>query len=367
MIHLLPDSQPASLPAQLPAQLLAQLHIAVIGAGIAGLACAQALVAAGALVQVFEKSRGVSGRMSTRKGEGWQCDHGAQYFTAREPKFRAEVQRWINAGAAALWEPEVRVYDSAEADGFTSHAGSVDRFVGTPGMTAPGRLLAENLSVRCNATVDSLQRKNGRWLLHIAEGGLLETSFDIVLLAMPAPQAGVLLRAVETPLLETPLLAVTQEVRMRAAWALMLQLDAPLAADSSYRADAAFVNSGPLRWVARDTSKPVRTGKQTWLLHATPQWSETHLEAPREEVAADLLGAFADLGMVTASVEAIGSSTDWTLHRWLYADTENPLSRGCAWDAAAGLGLCGDWLLDGKVEGAWRSGRRLAEVVAGEF
>ena len=346
MTHSLPASQPA------------QLHIAVIGAGIAGLACAQALVAAGALVQVFEKSRGVSGRMSTRKGEGWQCDHGAQYFTARDPAFRAEVQRWINAGAAALWAPEVRVYDSAKADGFTSPFGSVDRFVGTPGMTAPGRLLAENLSVRCNATVDSLQRKDGRWLLHIAEGGLLETSFDIVLLAMPAPQAGVLLRSVETPLL-----AVTREVRMRAAWALMLQLDAPIAADV---ADAAFVNSGPLRWVARDTSKPLRAGKQTWLLHATPQWSETHLETAREEVAADLLGAFADLGMVTASVEAIGSSTSWTLHRWLYADTEQPLSKGCAWDAAAGLGLCGDWLLDGKVEGAWRSGRRLAEVVAAE-
>ena len=362
MTHSLPASPPASLPVQ--------LHIAVIGAGIAGLACAQALVAAGALVQVFEKSRGVSGRMSTRKGEGWQCDHGAQYFTARDPAFRAEVQRWINAGAAALWAPEVRVYDSAKADGFTSPFGSVDRFVGTPGMTAPGRLLAENLSVRCNATVDSLQRKDGRWLLHIAEGGPLETSFDIVLLAMPAPQAGVLLRSLETPLLETPLLAVTQEVRMRAAWALMLQLDAPLAADSAdpdYPADAAFVNSGPLRWVARDTSKPLRTGKQIWLLHATPQWSETHLEAPREEVAADLLGAFADLGMVTASVEVIGSSANWTLHRWLYADTEQPLNRGCAWDADAGLGLCGDWLLDGKVEGAWRSGRHLAEVVAGEF
>ena len=171
----------------LPVPQSVQLHVAVVGAGIAGLACAQALVAAGALVQVFEKSRGVSGRMSTRRGEGWQCDHGAQYFTAREPAFRAEVQRWIDAGAAALWTPEMRVYDGAEAGRFTSHSSRVDRFVGTPGMTAPGRLLAASLCVHCNATVDSLQRTHDRWFLHTAEGGRHETSFDIVLLAMLIP------------------------------------------------------------------------------------------------------------------------------------------------------------------------------------
>ena len=340
----------------LPVPQSVQLHVAVVGAGIAGLACAQALVAEGALVQVFEKSRGVSGRMSTRRGEGWQCDHGAQYFTAREPAFRAEVQRWIDAGAAALWTPEMRVYDGAEAGRFTSHSSRVDRFVGTPGMTAPGRLLAASLCVHCNATVDSLQRTHDRWFLHTAEGGRHETSFDIVLLAMPAPQAAMLLRSVDTPLL-----ARAQNVQMRAAWALMLQLDA------AHVADAAFVNTGPLRWVARDTSKPERAGKQTWLLHATPQWSETHLEAPREQVAAALLAAFADLGLVNASAEAVRASTDWTLHRWRYADTQQPLDSGCAWDADARLGLCGDWLLDGKVEGAWRSGRLLAEVVAAEL
>lgn len=113
MTHSLPVPQPD------------QRHVAVIGAGLAGLACAQALVSAGALVQVFEKSRGVSGRMSTRRGEGWQCDHGA----------------------AALWTPEVRVYDGAEAGVFTSHASRVDRFVGTPGMTAPTQL--SSIAVHC--------------------------------------------------------------------------------------------------------------------------------------------------------------------------------------------------------------------------
>ena len=86
-------------------------NIAVVGAGIAGLSCATALQAAGHTVQVFDKSRSVSGRMSTRRdaGEGWQCDHGAQYFTARDPAFAAEVARWQQAGVAALWIPRIAV------------------------------------------------------------------------------------------------------------------------------------------------------------------------------------------------------------------------------------------------------------------
>ncbi|MFM7274112.1 MAG: FAD-dependent oxidoreductase, partial [Gammaproteobacteria bacterium] len=57
-------------------------RIAVIGAGIAGLALARALADA-AEVTVFEKSRGAGGRMSTRRQEPWHFDHGTQFFTVR--------------------------------------------------------------------------------------------------------------------------------------------------------------------------------------------------------------------------------------------------------------------------------------------
>ena len=83
------------------------LRVAVVGAGLAGLSCAQALQAGGVAVALFDKSRGVSGRMSTRRGEGWQADHGAQYFTAREPAFVEEVRRWVAAGVAADWSPRL--------------------------------------------------------------------------------------------------------------------------------------------------------------------------------------------------------------------------------------------------------------------
>ena len=52
--------------------------VAIVGAGLSGLSCAHALQAQGVKVTVFDKSRGVSGRMSTRRGDGWQADHGAR-------------------------------------------------------------------------------------------------------------------------------------------------------------------------------------------------------------------------------------------------------------------------------------------------
>lgn len=330
-----------------------RLELAVIGAGIAGLACAGALQQAGHRVQLFEKSRGPGGRMSTRRDEaaGWQCDHGAQYFTARDPDFRAELQRWLAAGAAALWTPRLSVI--GEADRHRREAG-LERFVGLPRMTAPARLLAAELALNTGCTITALQREPVGWRLHSAEQGLLAARFDALLLALPAPQAGALLRTAA----QEELAALADSVRMRGCWALMLRYPAALALPF----DAAFVNSGPLRWVARDSSKPGRpvgSGPETWLLHAEAEWSEARLAWPADAVAAELLQAFAALG---APAPAPGA---WTAHCWRYADTLTALSLGSVWRAEAGLGLCGDWLNGGKVEGAWLSGRALARQLPG--
>lgn len=317
------------------------LPVAVVGAGLSGLACAQALLEAGLPVQLFDKSRGAGGRMSTRRGEDWQCDHGAQYFTARDPAFRAEVARWQAAGVAASWAPQLAVLGG---EGGHRNDAQTERFVGQPQMTAPARWLAAALPLSLGATVTALRRDGEAWRLQTAEAGELPQRFAAVLLAMPAPQAQTLV-APHAPALA----AITSQARMRGCWALMLQFDQPVALPF----DAAFVNSGPLRWLARDRSKPGRTGAESWLLHASAAWSEAHLEQSAEEVAAQLLDAFTALGGPAPAA--------WTVHRWRYADTEAPLQLGCAWDAALQLGLCGDWLNGGKVEGAWLSGRRLAQ------
>jgi predicted NAD/FAD-dependent oxidoreductase len=169
-----------------------------------------------------------------------------------------------------------------------------------------------------------------------------------LVLAIPAPQAVALLREAALSLV-----GVASGAAMRGCWALMVQLAAPPALDF----DAAFVNEGPLRWIARDSGKPGRAGTETWLLHASAEWSEPRLERPTAAIADELLRAFRDLGGPAPLA--------WTAHRWRYADTAPPLDAGCAWDGDLAAGLCGDWLNGGRVEGAWRSGRLLAQRILG--
>ncbi|MDE2606129.1 MAG: FAD-dependent oxidoreductase [Burkholderiales bacterium] len=330
-------------------------RVAIVGAGLAGLSCARRLREQGCLVRLFDKSGAPGGRMATRHGEGWQCDHGAQYFTVRDPDFQQEVARWIAAGRAAAWPVRPAVLGGGglrRAAGAEKDAPALVRYVGTPSMRAAAEGLAADLPVSFHATITALERDGQGWRLHSREQGAdLVTGdsdrFDAVVLALPAPQA----QALAAP--HSALLARRADAAaMHPCWALMLRYDLPPALPF----EAAFVNSGPLRWIARDSAKPGRGGVETWLLHAESGWSSEHRDSDAQAVAAELLAAFSAWGAPAPAA--------WTAHRWLYAQTEAGDASRHAWDPGLRLGLAGDWLAGGRVEGAWLSGRALADSVA---
>ncbi|MBC7756371.1 MAG: FAD-dependent oxidoreductase [Bdellovibrio sp.] len=316
-------------------------RIAIIGAGISGLSCVTALQNSGYEVTVFEKSKGVSGRISTRVREAWQCDHGAQYFTASDAQFAVEVKRWQQAGVAAEWQPRLQVFDGVR---FIAKESTKVRYVGVPRNTAPAKFLAQSLNVKVATTINKIERHHGVWQLSSKEHGKLMQPFDALILAIPSPQAQALLQQ------PAPKLAgVAAGVKMRGCWALMCRFNAAL----SLPFDGLFVNNNLLSWVARDSAKPQRNQQEeTWVLHASSEWSEAHIEDDAETVAALMLAAFVKLGGEMPQ--------SYTAHRWRYADCVDYLEIGCAWDADLQLGLCGDWLNGGKVQGAWLSGHLLA-------
>jgi predicted NAD/FAD-dependent oxidoreductase len=169
-------------------------QVAVIGAGLAGLSCASALTKAGLQVKVFEKSHGLAGRMSTRKGDGWQCDHGARYFTARDPAFQEQLAVWLEQGVAAQWHTPIGVYEN---QAWHRSKSSDARYVGTPWMTSPARHLAKSLEIHTSHTITQMNRLQHQWQLHTAEHGLLDYQPDWVILAIPAPQALALTKAID--------------------------------------------------------------------------------------------------------------------------------------------------------------------------
>jgi len=320
-------------------------RIAVIGAGLAGLTCARTLADAGRRVTVFDKARGPAGRMSTRREGADAFDHGAQYFTVRDLRFEHAVTEWAAAGIAAEWKGRLVMLDR----GSTVPALPAARWVGTPGMNAIPKHLAATLDVRCPVRVDRLEPASGGWRLR-GDVGAGDSEFGAVVVAVPAVQALPLLAPA------SGLVAQANRVYLRPCWAVMLAFEEPL----DIRFDGAFVEQSPLAWIARNASKPGRPPRETWVLHASAAWSEAHLEAEPGRVVNDLLAAF---GAATGLGRV--EPTTAVAHRWRYAMVADPLGTGCFLDADLQLGVCGDWCVSARVEGAYLSGLAMAERLLG--
>ena len=210
------------------------MQIAIVGAGMAGLSCATRLAALGHDVALFDKGRGPGGRMATRRVEAdgtmLRFDHGAQYFTARDPRFVEQVARWEREGVVARWD-----------------AAGEDAWVGTPAMNAPIKAMAGRHDVQFGTRIEQLLRDGDGWQL---DGeGAPDRRFDAVMAAF--------------------------EQRL------------PSEQDS-------IRHHGAIGWAARNNAKPGRGSAECWVVQASPDWSRTHLEDEATAVETALLDQLAD-------------------------------------------------------------------------
>jgi predicted NAD/FAD-dependent oxidoreductase len=308
-------------------------RFAVVGAGMAGIACARRLRAAGHAVRVFDKSRAAGGRMATRRGEQAAWDHGAQYFTVGAPAFAAAVGAAREAGEVAAWQPR---WPGGEQE-------QRDLWVGVPGINALPRWLARDLDLATGIRITALSRAAGVWTLSDDTGRRFE-GFDFVVLALPAPQAATLAAGHGTAAVRLA------TVDMAPCWAVMVAFERRLEAPF----DADWSPDPVLPWIARNSSKPRRSGLDAWVLHADPDWSRERLEADAAAVKAALLERLA--ARVGAALPPVALAE---AHRWRHARVQRPLGEACLVDEEAALGFCGDWCLDARVEAAFLSGDAL--------
>ena len=314
------------------------MRIAIIGAGMAGAACAQKLTQNGVDVELFDKGRSVGGRMAQRRRDGAIFDHGAQFFTARDPEFLMLARQWRERGLVANWGLTGRPDEEA--------------LIGVPAMSIPVKELLGARAVRTGCRITALLAAEGAWLLR-DDDGAEHGPFDRVVLAVPQPQALELLRTTRHG---ESLAARIQDVVMAPCWAGLLAFDHPV---SVAVGDNAEVDHPVLRWAARNPSKPGREGLDAWTIHARSDWSRAVLEERAEDIAPRLAAAFFEvLGVAHQPCRYVAA------HRWRYAFVERALGSPCADDPSAGLSAIGDWCLGPRVEAAFMSGSAAAEVLA---
>lgn len=321
-------------------------HIAIIGAGLAGLSTLQHLDPALFRVTLFEKSRGPGGRLSSKKVGESSWDMGAQYLRAHSSEFADQLNTWEKDGLTGLWPVTPAVIDES---GLKASPDDTQRFVGTPRMTAISRALSQKAAdFHSQTRIVRTRKHQGQWLLN-CEAGNEYGPFDTLVIAVPPQQAVDLLP--EDSALRQPV----SEVNMDPSWTLLISCQETLLPGT----DAAYVHTGPLRWIARNNAKPGRATEQAWVIQANAEWSNQHLETPRVDVQQQLLGAFREI----SGADTLTLNNVW-LHRWLYAlPGDASAYTGPTQDAEHSLFLCGDWTHRGSAEGAWLSGRETAHKI----
>ena len=310
------------------------VRVAVVGAGLAGLACAEGLAAAGHGVTLLDKGRGPGGRMSTRRTpEGWAFDHGAPWFAARDADFCAALADWEEQGLAARW-PDV--------------AGEL--WVGVPGMNALVAHLAGRHAVEFGVQVSALVRAGQGWMIHAGQRAL--GPFDAVVLAIPAEQAALL-----AGLHDFAMGRAAVQVASLPCWTGLFGFDEALGGADVIR------DTGAIHVALRNGGKPGRGAKEAWVVHASQAWSQSHLEMDKEAVAPLLLAELAQGLGRDLPVPGVSMA-----HRWRFAMPRaghGGVAGRALWNAQMRLGACGDWLAGSGVEAAWLSGRALAGLIAG--
>ncbi len=309
---------------------------------MAGLTAARELTKQGHTVTILDKSRGVGGRLATRRIDRSRLDHGAQYFTAQSPQFQVFVEELVVEGIAGIWP----VADSVNAP---------LPYVGDNGMSAIAKYMAQSLNVKTGERVIRLEKithegSNG-WRAVCESGNTFEA--DNLLITMPAPQALTLLKDSNIGPDEVNITAL-ETIQYSPCITVMAVLNKSGHIPSP---GATRPIQSPIAWVADNHQKGISPDQTSVTVQATTAFSKAHFDDDPMAVGQALLDQLTDL-IPPADI------LTYQVHRWRYsiAEVRHPELLLAA-NTPAPLLFGGDGFGSGNVEGAFLSGLAMAKLM----
>ena len=315
------------------------VEVLVIGAGMSGLSAAADLVRAGREVLVIDKGRGLGGRLSNRRLSDAIAEHGAQFVTARTPRFKTLIDHWMSAGIVREWW---RSDADEESTGYP-------RYCGIPTMSQMAKELAKGLTVRSGQRAVTVKQQDGRWITTLESG--VEISSEKIIITAPVPQTLELLKAggiTMTDNVRQQLEAIEYEPCIAVMAALSNETEIP-------QNGALPITHGPIAWIGDNQAKGV-SNEPAITIHASAAFSQEHWHRDRLTVGRELLDSAEQL---------LGAAVvDYQVHGWLYSKPVTTESeQALLVSEAPVMVLAGDAFGGPKIEGAVLSGWAAAEIL----
>ncbi len=320
--------------------------IAVIGAGLSGITIAS-LIKEKFDVEVFEKSRGVGGRMSTRKELPFIFDHGAQFFKIKSIIFKNFVSELFSKKVIRPWKFKLAYFEGNHLRQIKKIRNADEFFVGVPNMDSIVKYISNNCNVILNTKIERVIKKNDGWYLY-DQNKKSHGKYDWVILSLPAEQC---LELITKKISFYPLV---EKIKMKGCFSLMVGMNESLCLDY----DAALIENKDIAWLAINNSKPFRIKKHCLLINSSFEYAAKNISSSKEKVLKHLLNVTSNLINCKLS-----NQTMTKIHQWMYVEAERPPVQNYFIDHSEKIAVCGDWLINSRVEGAFLSANELSKEI----
>ena len=318
-------------------------NVAVIGAGITGITLAN-LLQKKVNLTVFEKSKGVGGRMATRRAEPYQFNHGAQYFKIEnkefidflQPLIQNKIIKHYEANHIEILNKKVikrtktynKIYYTAQ-----SKMNSVVKY-----------LINNNFFIKLLCKIEKTIKENDKWFI-IDSDKISYGPYDWLFITIPPNQV------LEILCNNFKYLDIIKKIKMRSCYSLMLGFDKI----KELNFDTALFLDEDVQWLS--IRKKILENKKYYnlLINSSYNFAEKNINGSKDKISNYLIKQVS--GILNCE---LNNYEHKALHFWKYAMSETNNNLGSLLDEELKAIVCGDWCMNGKVEGGFLSAKDAA-------
>ena len=318
-------------------------NVAVIGAGITGITLAN-LLQKKVNLTVFEKSRGVGGRMATRRATPYQFNHGAQYFKIENKEFKDFLQPlMLNKIIKPLEANQIEILNKKVIK--STKICNKKYFTAESKMNSVVKnLVNNNFSIKLLCKIEKTIKENDKWFI-IDSNQVSYGPYDWLFITIPPNQA------IEILYNNFKFLDIIKKLKMRSCFSLMLGFDKI----KEFNFDTALFLDADVQWLS--IRKKIIDNKEynNLLINSSYNFAEKNVNGSKDKISDYLIKQVSDILKCE-----LNNYKHKALHFWKYAMSEKNNNLGSLLDEDLKVIVCGDWCMNGKVEGGFLSAKNAA-------